>query len=491
MAGIVAAALALSVLWAASRATPSVPFAPLALAERLVRLAPGDLATLSIEQLGHAAIPLLTAGTVAALLGVGAAVPALVGNGSPTRYRFTAAAFFVVLLAAALTYRLPGSSWLGLLAGSMAGAVLYCVTLEWLAELELRRDRPADPSRRAALGWLVLAAGGLLTSGTLLGRLAARRGSAVTLAAADQTARIPARPPFPVVADLAPEVTPPRDHYVIDIAIVDPVVVAEDWRLQLDGMVRRPLQLGADELQRRFSVVEEHSVLTCISNPVGGSLVGSSKWTGVRLRDVLAAADPHGAATRVVFESADGYSVSVPLSTAIESPGLLAFGQGGQPLRPEHGAPCRVRLPALYGMLNAKWLDRIHVTDGRQPGYWARRGWSETGVVRTASRIDTRADVLAGVPTWVAGVAWAGVRGVKRVEVSTDGGRTWADATLHPPVSPYAWTQWALRWRPPGPGDHTIFCRATDGEGRVQDAAPRPPHPSGSTGYHQVRLRAD
>lgn len=103
-------------------------------------------------------------------------------------------------------------------------------------------------------------------------------------------------------------------------------------------------------------------------------------------------------------------------------------------------------------MMNARWLDRIHVTDGRQPGYWVRRGWSEAGVVRTASRIDTRADVLAGVPTWVAGVAWAGVRGVKRVEVSTDGGRTWADAALHPPVSP---------------------------------------HPSGSTGYHRVRLRAD
>lgn len=229
----------------------------------------------------------------------------------------------VVLAAAALTYRLPGSSLIGLVAGSVAGAVLYSVVLEWLTEFELRRADPGDASRRAALG--LAAGGGLLASGTLLGRLAGRRASAITLVAADERARIPQRPAFPAIDELGPEITAPGRHYVVDIAIVDPVVDAEAWRLEVDGLVGRPLLLGADELQRRFPVVEEHSVLTCISNPVGGPLVGSSKWTGVRLRDVLAVAEPRPGATQIVFESADGYSVTVPLGMATEPHALLAL----------------------------------------------------------------------------------------------------------------------------------------------------------------------
>ena len=130
----------------------------------------------------------------------------------------------------------------------------------------------------------------------------------------------------------------------------------------------------------------------------------------------------------------------------------------------------------------------LALVDRPYRGYWAQQGWSETAIVRTESRIDTPRGARAGVPTWVAGVAWAGLRGVARVEVSLDDGRTWLDATLNAPLSPWAWTQWAYRWTPGRRGRHALRCRATDGSGRPQDARPRPPHPSGATGYHRVTV---
>jgi DMSO/TMAO reductase YedYZ molybdopterin-dependent catalytic subunit len=217
-------------------------------------------------------------------------------------------------------------------------------------------------------------------------------------------------------------------------------------------------------------------------------LVGSSRWTGVRLRDVLRQASLRGAAVDVVFRCADGYTTSIPIDLALDRHTLLAIAQNGRPLRQEHGFPCRVRVPALYGMLNAKWVEEIEVVDFNFKGYWSKRGWSDVGTVRTQSRIDTAPDLRVGESSWIAGVAWAGARGISRVEVSFDGSRTWEEAKLRPPISSLAWTQWAFRWTPRRRGAQRLMCRATDGDGRLQDREERSPHPSGASGYHEVEV---
>jgi hypothetical protein len=139
-------------------------------------------------------------------------------------------------------------------------------------------------------------------------------------------------------------------------------------------------------------------------------------------------------------------------------------------------------------MLNPKWVQSIELVDHPYLGYWAQQGWSPTAVVRTQSRIDAPHRARAGRPTWIAGVAWAGTRGISKVEVSSDGAHTWQPARWRRPLSPWAWTQWALRWTPSHPGPHTIVCRAADGTGVTQDARERPPHPSGASGYHRVTV---
>jgi DMSO/TMAO reductase YedYZ molybdopterin-dependent catalytic subunit len=248
------------------------------------------------------------------------------------------------------------------------------------------------------------------------------------------------------------------------------------------------LTLSFPELQRRFQLVEEYSVLTCISNPVGGPLVGSSKWTGVRLGEVLFEAGLQDQAVDVVFGCADGYSDSIPVTAALDPSVILAIAQNGRPLTQEHGFPCRVRTPAVYGMKNAKWVEEIEVFGSDYRGYWEQKGWSDLATVRTQSRIDTAGSRTMGQPTWIAGVAWAGTRGITRVDVSVDGGSSWGQAIFHPPLTPLAWTQWAYRWAPRHSGTYVIMCRTFDGEGRVQDRTERPPHPSGASGYHQIAV---
>jgi DMSO/TMAO reductase YedYZ molybdopterin-dependent catalytic subunit len=280
-------------------------------------------------------------------------------------------------------------------------------------------------------------------------------------------------------------VTPAGSHYVVDIDLNDPSVDPGDWRLSVEGLVERPLKLSFEDLQRRFPLVGEYAVLTCISNRVGGPLVGNSLWHGVRLRELLHAAEPRERAREVVFQCADGYTAAIPLEQAVHPSVLVAIAQDGKSLTREHGFPCRLRAPALYGIKNPKWLERLELTDRHYEGFWQQQGWTDSAVVRTESRIDAPATAASGKPTWIAGLAWAGLRGISRVEVSTEGGRSWHRARLQQPLSPYAWTRWAYAWTPPHPGRYELICRATDGHGRPQDPVRRPPHPSGASGYHR------
>ncbi|HEX2235189.1 MAG TPA: molybdopterin-dependent oxidoreductase, partial [Actinomycetota bacterium] len=338
------------------------------------------------------------------------------------------------------------------------------------------------------------AAVALAAGGGVLGWLLRRLGGPdtdVALAEPSRRAARPRRGPWPDIPGLPPEVTSSSAHYVVDINLVRPVVEAEGWTLRVHGDVAEPLELGFEGLQREFEVVEEYAVLACVSNEVGGHLVGHSLWGGVRLADVLARAGPRPGAVDVVFRAADGYSDSIPLAIARDRSVLLATAQNRRPLTQDHGFPCRVRVPPIYGMKNVKWVQSIEVVGSDYEGYWQRRGWSDTATVRTQSRIDVAGDdgtARVGVPTWVAGIAWAGDRGVAAVEVSTDGGASWREAELRAPIGPLSWRQWALRWIPERAGDVEVVCRATDGDGVLQTAARATPHPAGATGRHSVTV---
>ncbi len=489
--GSAAGAVSLAFLWAAGQAASTIPFPPFSLAARIIRITPGGVTTFLIESLQHNAIRLLAAVVTVSFLLIAGCLPLLLNRARRSGPWAAALAFAGVLTVAVLADPIEHGPVAAVMC--LAAGVIYGFTAQWLAQTDPLASSGPLVSRRETFSWMAMTTGALLLGGTGLRALLGRRGEASTnvrLAPVDEVARAPHRGPFPSVPGLSPEVTPAARHYVVDIDLVDPVVQADSWTLKVDGAVRRPQTHTFNELQSTFSVVEEHSVLTCISNEVGGPLIGNSKWAGVRLRDVLQHAGVATGATNVVFDCADGYTASIPLSRALEPSALLAVAQDGRPLRPEHGFPCRMRVPALYGMLNAKWLEHIHVVRSPQPGYWAQRGWSTTAVVRTESRIDTRDAVRAGEAAWLGGVAWAGDRGISRVQVTLDGGRVWQDALLHPALSRCAWVQWAFRWTPARRGDYRVACRATDGQGAAQDERDRPPHPTGATGYHEIAIVA-
>jgi len=494
MSGVLAGGLALSFLWAGSRVDASIPFPPLSLAERIIRLTPGDVATFFIDRLGHNALRLLSAGAIAAFLTLGAfLIETTASRGRPRPY-VAGLVLASVSMAVGFADPVPAQPLATVLV-SLAAGVLYSVPLAWLLEdgSDVLAGEPR-PSRRRALAWIGTSAVGLVLGGTVVGRFARRLmgpNTDVPIRAPDQPASSPVRPAFPTIPGISPEITSVSDHYVVDIDLIDPLVEAPGWTLSVHGLVDRSLTLTFPELQRRFRLVEEYSVLTCISNPVGGPLVGNSRWTGVPVGEVLAEAGLQGGSVDVVFRCADGYSDSIPVTAALDPSVILAIAQNGRPLSQEHGFPCRVRAPAVYGMKNAKWVEEVEVVGFDYRGYWERRGWSDVAVVRTESRIDTAGRPTAGQPTWIGGVAWAGTRGISRVEVSVNGGRTWAQAMIHPPLSPLAWPQWAYRWTPGRPGTYRVMCRAVDGEGRVQDPTERPPHPSGASGYHEIVLDVD
>ncbi|MFN2489784.1 MAG: molybdopterin-dependent oxidoreductase [Actinomycetota bacterium] len=492
--GLLATCVALAVLWTLSSLATDVPFPPSAFAQALVRAAPGEVATFFIELLHHWAVRLLTLGVLAGSLLVGAqALVATASKGAPRPLR---AAAVLVTLSALASF---GASFgavnvvATVLALLVTGAI-YAYTAGALHGLDHAGPGAPDESRRRALRLGVGGAVAVAAAGGGLGWLIRRLSGPdtdVAIATPRVRARVPERPPFPDVAGLTREVTSVRDHYVVDINLVRPAVEVDGWTLSVRGEVERPLELSFAELQRDFEFVEEYAVLTCVSNEVGGDLIGHSLWGGVRLAEVLEKAGVRPGAVDLVLRAADGYSDSIPAELGRDPGVLLTVAQNRRPLTQDHGFPCRLRVPPIFGMKNVKWLESIEVVGVDHEGYWQQRGWSDDASVRTQSRIDVVGNGFSaarGRPTWIAGVAWAGARGVSRVEVSTDGGETWSDAELRAPIGPLSWRQWAYRWTPEGEGGTTVMCRATDGGGDVQTSATAPPHPSGATGLHSMTV---
>ncbi|GAA5031560.1 molybdopterin-dependent oxidoreductase [Microbacterium fluvii] len=302
-------------------------------------------------------------------------------------------------------------------------------------------------------------------------------------------------PPVPATADLgidglAPVVTPNSDFYRIDTALIVPTVEAQTWTLRIHGMVEHELTLTWDELLA-LPLQESATTLVCVSNEVGGDLIGNAVWLGYPIRELLARAKPTAQADMVLSRSIDGFTASTPLEVLTDDrDAVLAVGMNGEPLPAEHGYPVRMVVPGLYGYVSAtKWVTELEVTRfDAATAYWTDRGWSARGPVKLESRIDVpRAGsrVTAG-DTVIAGVAWQQHTGVAGVEVQIDEG-DWMPAALATAISDDTWVQWSLPWRATS-GDHTLRCRAMSAEGEVQTAQVAPPAPDGATGWHAVQV---
>lgn len=487
-AGALATCVALALLWVAS-AWEVVSFAPAALAGALLRAAPGGVATFFIENLGHWARPLLVVGVLVLAIGLGTEALVRTVNHERTQPGVAAAILGLVAAVASLIGTSPGADPAATLMAVAAAAFVYALVARSLTAPGPLQVGEGHPGRRQFLRLSSGAAAGLTVGGGAIGWLLRRLGGPdtnVTLVAPAEMALVPERGDFPDIPGHTPEVTSADDHYVVDINLIPPTVEAEGWKLDVRGEVDRPTEYTFESLQSSFEVIEEFAVLTCISNEVNGQLIGHSRWGGVRLSEVLQTAGVHEGAMDVVFYAADGYTDSIPLEVAMHPTVILAVSQNGKPLQQAHGFPCRVRVPPIYGMKNVKWLEAIEVVPNDYQGYWEQRGWSDVAIIDTESRIDVAGNsgrATVGEETWIAGIAWAGIRGVSKVEVSVDGGMTWADAMLKDPISPISWRHWAYRWRPERPGRTMVQCRATDGEGRTQVQKPSAPHPDGATGY--------
>jgi DMSO/TMAO reductase YedYZ molybdopterin-dependent catalytic subunit len=294
------------------------------------------------------------------------------------------------------------------------------------------------------------------------------------------------------VPGMMPLVTPNPDFYRIDTALIVPTISPEDWRLKVTGLVEHEIELTFEELLSK-PMTARHVTIACVSNEVGGDLIGNALWLGWPVRELLALAGPKDGADMVLSVSSDGWTAGTPLEALTDQrDALLAVGMNGEALPLEHGFPVRMIVPGLYGYVSAtKWLSELKVTRfADDAGYWTPRGWSALGPIKTQSRIDVPRPgrtVPAGTVRF-GGVAWAQQRGISRVELRVDRG-PWQQARLAPGISKDTWVQWQLGVDL-APGTHEVQVRATDSAGMAQAEQRAPVAPDGATGYHTVTVTA-
>ncbi len=291
-------------------------------------------------------------------------------------------------------------------------------------------------------------------------------------------------------AELPPPITPTDSFYVVGKNLIGVNVDLGRWRLNVIGSGSHVGQLDLSDL-KALPTTNLVSTLTCISNLVGGDLIGTTKWTGVRVSDVIGSPGAAENIRNVVFTGWDDYADSIPIEKALDPSTILAYAMNGEPLRPEHGYPLRLVVPGRYGIKNVKWVRRIEVMEHGFVGYWQARGWTDQAIIQTQSQIDLPRDGSTHPigPIQVGGIAFAGDRGIRGVELSVDGGRNWAPTTLQSPLSAYSWTTWTLMWSPSETGLYGIVVRATDGTGQLQPSGHSAPIPDGATGLHGISVR--
>ena len=468
-----------------------LPYPPVALGQAIVEALPGAISVPIIELLQHWAQRLLVIGVLALFL-IGGVLDGIVA----TRPRVSTALvvaggalpwILTVVLAQTLASAkvdLPGD-----LLASAIGAAAYFAALSFLLTAE-RVSTPAAASRRRALLGAMAAAGIVaIASSVLGGTVRAARSHAESIALAIRHLRASEEiaapdPAIDAIAHVTGRITPTEDHYLVDTALIKPSVDTATWRLEVTGNVQRPYSVSYDELLDMEAIERPHT-LECISNEIGGDLTSTAIWAGVPMKDLLDRAGVKDVAFDAVLTSVDGYTDSIRIAKALDPDTLVAYRMNGFSLPQDHGFPVRALIPGIYGMKNVKWLTKIEVVTFDFSGYWQDRGWSDVAAYNTHVRIDTPPGTgrLSGGSVPVAGIAFAGQRGISRVEVSSDGGQTWNDAVLEAPVGKQTWRRWRYALAVP-PGRYRLVARATDGDGTVQTSVQRPPFPNGSTGYH-------
>ncbi|HEX2173852.1 MAG TPA: molybdopterin-dependent oxidoreductase, partial [Dehalococcoidia bacterium] len=446
--------------------------------DRLVALIPGSLFAGLLGVFGHLAKPALFALLFLSPIPVGGLAGLLLKSrlrtDLPARAHTALAAALVAalsfwLLAATLGLWLAGKGILGAelrqarlptLAGHLA-AWLIAAGMFWLVAMSrqwLVDGRPASTARRAALYQLGLSLVGLGLVGASW-RLVGAVGPVVAVARDLRRGE----------GILPPEITPNDRFYVVSKNFVDPVVEPRDWLLEIGGLVEHPLALTYDELIA-LPAVEEVVTLECISNEVGGDLISNARWRGVRLVDLLDRVGIQSTAVELIVRGVDGYSDSLGIDQAHDPATLVAYRMNGEWLPPAHGFPARLVIPGIYGKKHVKWLTRLEAVDYDYKGYWQQQGWSDRAVVKPMARIDVPRPRQRVEPpsVLIGGVAFTGRRGIGAIQLSFDNEKTWSEATVKPPLSPFSWAIWMYDWLPPQPGLYWVAVRVVDGRGDVQ-----------------------
>jgi DMSO/TMAO reductase YedYZ molybdopterin-dependent catalytic subunit len=497
LAGAAAGAAALGAAELLAGLLPGAASPVVAVGDLVIALQPAGAKQLVVDLFGEADKLLLN--LVIAGVAIGAAsLGGVVARRRPSLLPIGAAVFGILALGAGLRDPLAEPITTLLVAAVAVGVAIGVARLLLRMAERASSPQPEMPAwgRRRFLGTSV-AVIGLAAGSGVLGRSLLERGR---LGAVPQTGELPeaatAAGPLPAGAELevpgiTPLVTPTERFYRIDTALLVPRPRLETWRLRVHGMVDEEFELTYDELLA-MPLVEQYVTIACVSNEVGGGLVGNALWRGVPLKDLLQRAGANPDATQIVGRAVDGFTVGFPTGYALADgrEPLVAVAMNGAPLPAEHGFPARLIVPGLFGYVSAtKWLTEIELATWEGfDAYWVPLGWSKEGPILTQSRIDTPrgGERLAPGRGTVAGVAWAPDRGISAVEVQVDEGE-WRRAELSVPISDATWVQWRLNWDAVA-GEHRIRVRATDGDGEVQTDQRSEPAPDGARGRHEVRV---
>jgi DMSO/TMAO reductase YedYZ molybdopterin-dependent catalytic subunit len=487
-----------------------VPFPPESALTAFLSVIPASIEEPAVQQFGDAAgeLGLVVATLIAAavyallLLGFERLVPSTRMNSLTKFERLLVFSLVPWAFFGLLVFPLDGDAFFG------AGSAFASSGMTWLFPFTLllvqsvfaysalpayhvQPSAQTDASRRSfiekgAIGFLALVAGIASLGG--LGSLFSS--SQIEATGGSQPVDLADAPPIfsdPRLAQLVDsEITPNANFYRVAIDVFDPSIDASSWSLMVDGFVGAPKNYSLGEI-KALPVAEQYTTFECVSNDVNGGLIGNAKWTGVKVSDLLEdAGGVETGAEYVVFYSKDGYSVGIPLGKAMEPDSMLAYEMNDQTLPVKHGYPLRGVIPGLYGMMSAKWATRVSVVNSSYLGYWQTRGWTNNAVINTGTFLlmpsNDSTVSLSGGSVILAGYAFAGDRGISKVEVSFDGGKTWQTAQLKPSISGDTWALWAFEWQP-SPGKYTIVARSTDGTGQVQAEAQTNNYPKGATGY--------
>jgi DMSO/TMAO reductase YedYZ molybdopterin-dependent catalytic subunit len=357
---------------------------------------------------------------------------------------------------------------------ALVWAVVYAALYFGIRKLLMPLEQ--NPERRGALVTLTGGAAGILGLGAFAVAQPLLRGAnPQTAASAVGGAKLP------------DGIVSQADLYYVSInnEALDPKIKEENWSLELAGLVKKPQKFKLQELKDQFKPHDLEFTMSCISNPVGGTLIGNCIWRGLKVRDLLETVGVESGAKWIIWEAADGFYESLPLGQALEDDVMLAYGINGEALNDKHGFPLRLILPGHYGMKQPRWMTKITLASEERLGYWANRGWSRTAYIQPHSRIDDLPKFKAGEAATLRGIAYAGVTPIDSVEVSVDDGRTWQPAELEKRAR-YAWTRWSLAWTPTS-GQHILQVRCTAG-GKLQTEEMRDSLPEAASGWHRLNV---